>query len=119
MSGNGRSANGRKASWTRLPDGAWGVKVEGPNANKFAGKTIPVFSRRRQTNQNVELGVLVQSWEANTKATYTPAPKKGEPPPMKPRGKVEVTQADLTKLITEGNVTIKGVTLLFVMTVAS
>lgn len=104
----------RKAGWARLSDGSWGVRVEGPDANKFAGKKIPV-TKKDGTSQDVTLGDLVQSWKGNTFATYMVMRKarKGTPPPQRPRGQITVSLADLNTMMQQGSVTVSGVTLVW------
>lgn len=103
----------RKASWTRLPDESWGVLVVGPQADKFAGKAVPVASRTRG-EQMVELHEVVQSWENGRKCTYTKKPRGNGAPPLKPRGKVEITSEQIRELLENKPVTIKGVTIKWV-----
>lgn len=103
------SANGYEASFRRLEGGLWGVAVEGPDAPKFAGKTVSVTKRSGEV-KDVELHELVQQWDGGTKASYTVRPKKGAPP-VRPRGTVEVTKADLAALRRDGTVSVDGVTL--------
>lgn len=103
-----------KASWTKLPDESWGVKVEGAGAAKLAGKKIMVFSFRKQTEREVELGKIVQNWKNGTSATYMVVSKqKNGPPPMKPRGKITVGPADMRDMIENGHVTVNGVTIVW------